>query len=188
MAYPVAPGGGGMIKFPPGVATGSGRGCMSGSSVLDRFGSRGPDPRRPSSSSSPPAGIGWGGSIGTGRLRTRMSFRMRILMPWSAREQESGVDSDESLRFEIESHKERIEVKSYLPCQGISSLYRRKTGQNRSICNDGHCSCNAMNVNRTQRAKEKKNSPDHLEQTKFQSITAFRPHTEIWEDEEPGVC
>lgn len=37
---------------------------------------------------------GSGGSIaGFGRLRTRMSFRIRILMPWSAREQESGVDS-----------------------------------------------------------------------------------------------
>lgn len=30
-----------------------------------------------------------------GRLRTRMSFRMRILIPWSAREHERGVDSDD---------------------------------------------------------------------------------------------
>lgn len=34
-----------------------------------------------------------GASAAMGRLRTRMSFRIRILMPWSAREQESGVDS-----------------------------------------------------------------------------------------------
>ena len=39
-------------------------------------------------------GKGTGASMdGTGRLRTRISLRMRILMPWSASEHESGVDS-----------------------------------------------------------------------------------------------
>ena len=47
-----------------------------------------------------PSGTGTciGNGVGTsmfccGRLRTRMSLRMRILMPWSASEHESGVDS-----------------------------------------------------------------------------------------------
>ena len=30
---------------------------------------------------------------GIGLLRTRISFRMRILIPWSAREHDKGVDS-----------------------------------------------------------------------------------------------
>ena len=36
------------------------------------------------------------------RLRTRISLRIRILMPWSAREQDRGVDSMEVARRVIE--------------------------------------------------------------------------------------
>ena len=36
---------------------------------------------------------GGGASAARGRFRTRISFLIRILMPWSAREQERGVDS-----------------------------------------------------------------------------------------------
>ena len=36
------------------------------------------------------------------RLRTRISLRIRILMPWSAREQDRGVDSVEVARRVIE--------------------------------------------------------------------------------------
>ena len=42
-------------------------------------------------------------SAAMGRLRTRMSLRIRILMPWSAREQERGVDSV----FKVHSLKKR---------------------------------------------------------------------------------
>ncbi len=40
------------------------------------------------------ASLSWLSSfIGSAFLRTRMSFRIRILMPWSASEQDNGVDS-----------------------------------------------------------------------------------------------
>ncbi|KAF9529925.1 hypothetical protein CPB83DRAFT_851829 [Crepidotus variabilis] len=46
----------------------------------------------PSDSSSTLIGSGCV-KAGMGRFRTRISFRIRILMPWSAREHDSGVDS-----------------------------------------------------------------------------------------------
>lgn len=44
------------------------------------------------------SGMGCGGSsICAGRFRTLISFRIRILMPWSASEHDSGVDSNQAL-------------------------------------------------------------------------------------------
>lgn len=48
------------------------------------------------SDSSPSTFIGRGWlNAGIGRFRTRMSLRIRILIPWSASEHDRGVDSDE---------------------------------------------------------------------------------------------
>ena len=46
---------------------------------------------------------GRGSRTWIGRLRTRISFRIRILIPWSAREHDSGVDSDNPAMYTADS-------------------------------------------------------------------------------------
>jgi hypothetical protein len=78
-----------------------------------------------------------------GRFLTRISFLMRILMPWSAREHERGVDSvgSVSVRFHTVEMKGERRAKrgTYLPFLGTFSRYIRRMGRNRSICSGGHC-------------------------------------------------
>ena len=84
--------------------------------------------------------MGWGGSkTGIGRLRTRLSLRIRVLMPWSASEHERGVDSvGEMLIHDDENGWEVRE--SHLPCRGISLRCKRKRARKIWTCNDIHSS------------------------------------------------
>lgn len=84
-------------------------------------------------------GVGSGSRGCVGRLRTRMSLRMRILIPWSASEQESGVDS--AIRSLIISFREPSTWTAYLPCPETSSQYRRRTAPRKSTCSDRRLNC-----------------------------------------------
>lgn len=74
-----------------------------------------------------------------GLFRTRMSLRMRILMPWSAREQERGVDSVFWVGVSIGVVWERGRGGTYPPYQGTSLLCIHRTAQNRWIGSVAHC-------------------------------------------------
>src|SRR6266478_400208 len=51
-------------------------------------------------SEGPPRGCGMGSRAGIGRFLILMSLRMRILMPWSAREHDRAVDSTQEMGVE----------------------------------------------------------------------------------------
>lgn len=74
--------------------------------------------------------IGCGGAGTNGRFLVRISFRIRILMPWSAIAHESCVDSRDGL---AQIHFSKLNA--YLPCQGISWLYKRRMVRNIWTCN-----------------------------------------------------
>ena len=75
--------------------------------------------------------IGWGGAGTKGRLRVRMSFRIRILIPWSAMVQESCVDSEGGVK---KKNLVARTPRTYPPCRGTSWPCRRRRERSKLPC------------------------------------------------------